>query len=459
MGRLYSYVRIHGMLPPMKKLLIHGGSLVTDSKVDRQDILLTVTGEIEEIHPKIPEKHGEEFFDATGLLIFPLLIDCHVHFREPGLEHKATMETEAAAALAGGVGTVCEMPNTVPPTVTIAALADKVRRAEKVDGCVIRFFFGVTEEAHLYALRELWTGTSIELKRLKHHCAGVKLFLDHSTGNQKVAADLAAEVFKVCGELKIPLVAHCEDPEINRGSGVGVRNKDVSAHSLMRPPESESVAIEHAIDMAMKFKAPLHIAHLSTKQGVGLVRAAKKSGISVTCEVAPHHLFLTTEDYAELGTLGKMNPPLRTPEHRDALWEGIADGTVDCIATDHAPHLLAEKKAGEPLSAPSGVPGVETMLPLLLTVAAGQSPHPNQKPETTNQKLAYPDIVRLCFVNPNRIFSLGQEGIQKGARARLVIIDPKPASVITPVQLHSKCGWTPYEGWEVTGKIVKIIGI
>lgn len=445
--------------PTMKKLLIHGGSVVTDKTIDRQDILFSVTGEIEEIHAEIPEKHGEEFLDATGLLVFPLLIDCHVHFREPGLTHKATMATEARAALAGGVGTVCEMPNTDPPTVTIAALADKIRRASKISDCTIKFFFGVTEDAHLHALRELWTGTSMELRRMKHHCAGVKLFLDHSTGNQKVASDLAEEVFKVCGELKIPLVAHCEDPDMNQAARAKyAAERDVSAHSLMRPAESEAVAIERAIDLAQKHKTPFHIAHLSTKQGVGLVRAAKKSGISVTCEVAPHHLFLTTEDYENLGTLGKMNPPLRTPEHRDALWAGVVDGTVDCIATDHAPHLLAEKKVADPLSAPSGVPGVETMLPLLLTVAAGQSPQPNRKPKTINQKLSYSDIVRLCFTNPNRIFSLGQEGIKKKAHARLVIVDPKKSSIITPINLHSKCGWTPYEGWETTGKVVKVVG-
>ncbi|MDD5055493.1 MAG: dihydroorotase family protein [Candidatus Peribacteraceae bacterium] len=443
----------------MKKLLIHGGSVVTDTTIERQDILLSVTGEIEEIHPKIPEKHGEEFLDAAGLLIFPLLIDCHVHFREPGLEHKATMETEARAALAGGVGTVCEMPNTDPPTVTIAALADKIRRASKIAGCVIKFFFGVTEDAHLHALRELWTGTSMELKRMKHHCAGVKVFFDHSTGNQKVTADLAGEVFKVCGELKIPLVAHCEDPGINQTSARNQKpeTRNIALHSLMRPPESEAVAIERAIGLAQKCQTPLHIAHLSTTQGVALVRAAKKSGVSVTCEVTPHHLFLTTDDYEELGTLGKMNPPLRTPDHRTALWEGIADGTVDCVATDHAPHLLAEKKVADPLSAPSGVPGVETMLPLLLTVAAGQSPQPNQKLKTKNQQLSYSDIVRLCFTNPNRIFSLGQDGIQKKAHARLVIIDPSVSSVITPVNLRSKCGWTPYEGWETTGKILRTV--
>ncbi len=446
----------------MKKLLIHGGSVVTDKTIEPKDVLLSVTGEIEEIKEGIPEKRSEEIIEAKGLLIFPLLIDCHVHFREPGMEHKATMETEAAAALAGGVGTVCEMPNTIPPTVTIDALKDKVDRAEKVAGCSMKFFFGVTEASHSAELHKLWTGTSIELKRIKHHCAGVKLYLDHSTGNQKVTADLAEEVFKMCGELKIPLVAHCEDPAINAQAKVetprrGVSTNDVSIHSSMRPPESEAVAIEHAIDLAMKYKAPLHIAHLSTKQGIGMVRAAKKLGIGVTCEVAPHHLFLTTDDYERLGTLGKMNPPLRSSDHRDALWAGIADGTVDCIATDHAPHLLSEKKAGNPLDAPSGVPGVETMLPLLLTVAAGKWPRGSDQRPATSDQLTYAGIVRLCFTNPNRIFSLGQDGIRKGVHARLLVIDPTATSVITPVNLHSKCGWTPYEGWETTGRIERVI--
>lgn len=379
---------------------------------------------------------------------FPRLIDCHVHFREPGLEQKGTMVTEAAAAKAGGVGTVCEMPNTIPPTVTVAALAEKVRRASKIKDCDIRFFFGVTEAKHLIALRNIWIKKDFELQRLKKRCAGVKMYLDHSTGNQKAEASVLDEAFKLCGELVIPLVAHCEDADINEVErGKWKEESRISFHSKMRPPESEAKSIADAIARAKKFHTRFHVAHLSTAKGLDLVRKAKREGVTVTCEVAPHHLFLTTNDYEALGTLGKMNPPLRSAEDRDALWAGIADGTVDCIATDHAPHTLEEKQPGEPLKAPSGVPGVETMLPLLLSVAGGHWPHPVSK-RPASADLSYDDIVRLCFTNPNRIFLLGCDP------SEVLQIDPHKEWTIHGKNLHSKCGWTPYEGWKVRGGII-----
>lgn len=439
----------------MNKTLITGGEIVTEKGLVRSDVLIDVTGTITDIKPSIKDHKNTTVIDAKGKLLFPMLIDCHVHFREPGLEHKATMLTESASALAGGVGTVCEMPNTIPPTVTVSALADKVRRAELVDGVTIKFFFGITEALHLQALRDLWTGSSLELKRLRHHCAGVKLFFDHSTGDQKVDGGIVDDIFQTCAELKIPLVAHCEDAEIN--SQFSIFNSQlpqtIDLHSKNRPPESEAKAISDAINFAKKHGTHLHIAHLSTQQGIDLVRTAKRNGLSITCEVTPHHLFLTTDDYGTLGTFGKMNPPLRSSEHKEALWAGITDGTVDCISTDHAPHTIEEKKAGEPLKAPSGVPGVETMLPLLLTVASGHSPHPssNLKPQTSS--LTYPDVLRLCFTNPNRIFSLGQEPIALKSKARIAIVDPTKTWIIEAKNLHSKCGWTPYEGWSIQGNI------
>jgi len=425
----------------MKKTLIRGGTLVETGK--KADVLIGVDGLIQEIKPGADHKDAD-VIDASGKLLFPLLIDCHVHFREPGLEHKATMHSEAVSAIAGGVGIVCEMPNTIPPTVTVAALADKIRRAANVDICDIRFYFGVTEAIHLQALKDLWTGEAMELRRLKHHCSGVKLFLDHSTGDQKVDGGIVEEIFQACADLKIPLIAHCEDSEMNDAAAKANTRTDIAAHSDVRPAESEEKSIREAVAMAKKTGAALQIAHLSTAKGLAIVRAAKKEGLPVTCEVSPHHLFLTVNDYGTLGTLGKMNPPLRTKDDAAALWAGIKDGTVDCVATDHAPHTLEEKKIEPPLSAPSGVPGVETMLPLLLTEAAAQ-------------KISYADILRLCFTNPNKIFNLGAHGIEQGKLARLMMIDPEAVWTIEGKNLHSKCGWTPFEGRKVTGKVVQVI--
>ena len=381
----------------------------------------------------------------SNYLNFPGLIDCHVHFREPGLTHKGDMATEAAAAKAGGVLTVCDMPNTVPPTQTVVALKDKIERAKRITDVDIHFFFGATTIGHLSQLTDLWTNP--EHASTKRRCCGLKLYLDHSTGNQKADPAIAEEAFKICGELNIPIIAHCEDPKINEEAANRVKGDDIVLHSRLRPPESESESIFKCIDLVRRYETPFHVAHLSTAEGVNLVRQAKKEKLPVTCEVTPHHLFLTIDDYQKLGTLAKMNPPLREQRHLEALWEGIADGTVDCIATDHAPHLLEEKRAGVPLQAPSGVPGVETMLPLLLTVAAGAWPHPHSdRPVTCN--LTPKDILRLCFTNPNQIFRLGADDQPR------ITVDPSIEWTIKGSDIHSRCQWTPYEGWKVKGKVV-----
>lgn len=529
----------HGILLPraMRSLLIKNGTIMSPEGELNADVIIK-GGRIQKIlkrpyEPGLISQMGVKFSeecDISGKIVFPGLIDCHVHFREPGLEHKETMETGAAAALAGGVTTVCEMPNTIPPTVTVAALADKVRRSCGINSasyCApgrrlkpaatsgdlaagsscgrpsralggsfvglsisrlfqssangesatpefipvdIRFFFGATEQAHLAEFKKLFTDPSHA--HLKERCCGLKLYFDHSTGNQGADMCVIEEAFKLCSELGMPIVCHCEDAEINRMQNEKLKmQNDIFAHSQLRPAESEEKAVEDAIVLAEKHGTRLHIAHLSTKGGLNLVRKAKADGIAVTCEVAPHHLFLTVEDYATLGTLAKMNPPLRTREHQEALWEGIADGTVDCIATDHAPHTLEEKMrngaeshgstglttGGSPLLASSGAPGVETMLPLLLSVASGRWPHQEQVFSIINSQFSILHILRLCFVNPNHIFNLEKQGIKEGAPADMIVVDPKKQWTIKGSALHSKCGWSPYEGWKVFGKIIKII--
>ncbi|OGJ56034.1 hypothetical protein A2635_05000 [Candidatus Peribacteria bacterium RIFCSPHIGHO2_01_FULL_51_9] len=391
-------------------------------------------------------------------LMLPGLIDCHVHFREPGFPQKGTMVSEAEAALAGGITTVCEMPNTNPPTTTVEALQDKVKRAAKVQSCDIRFFFGVTEQAHLREFERLLTDASLRIYR--ERCPGVKLYFDHSTGNQRVNEEVTEDVFRVCAEQSVPLVAHCEDTTVNAKAREKVQQEfshpPVSFHSLMRPSESETTAITHAISLARKHGTHLHIAHISTERGLTIVHEAKKEGLPITCEVAPHHLFLTTDDYEVLGTLAKMNPPLRSVEDRDALWRGITDGTIDCIATDHAPHTLEEKQCDNPLDAPNGVLGVETLLPLLFTVASGQWPHHSSQRPAASRGFSVEGVTRLCFENPNRIFRLGRKSIEEEAKENPVFVDPNEEWVIRGGNLHSKCKWTPYEGWKVKGRVKSV---
>lgn len=418
----------------MPSLLIQNGQLVTEQGINRASILIendVITNIYEpETRNQKPETSSEvELVDATDLLIFPGLIDCHVHFREPGNTDAEDMESGAASAVAGGITTVCDMPNTNPPTCTREALADKIERAKRIKGCDIRFFFGVTEMNHLKELE----GVDPE------DICGVKLYFDHSTGNQKTDESVIEEVFKFCKKMDLVVVCHAEDADINE--------KDPT-----RPPESEMIATQRAIELARKHGTKLHIAHISTSQGVDLVRQAKNDGLPVTCEAAPHHLFMTVDDFKKLGSLAKMNPPLRTVDHVEALWAGIGDGTIDCVASDHAPHTLEAKKCAllergvlsgakddeSRDSTPSGVPGVETMLPLLLN--AGIEPQ---------------RILSLCFTLPNHIFSLGKPGIQVGKPADLTLVNPRQTETIHGKELKSKCGWTPYEGREVTGQVIR----
>lgn len=438
----------------MNHTLIKSGTILQQGERVTRDVLIGVDGNIERIAKDIEAPHADKI-DATGCLLFPLLTDCHVHFREPGLEHKSTMLSEGKAALSGGIGTVCEMPNTIPPTVTIEALADKVKRGSHVDHLTMKFFFGITERAHLEELKKLFESKDVETKMLRRHVAGVKLYLDHSTGDQKVASELLDDIFALCTSIDLTIVAHCEDPEMNAKAATEFPSGDVSLHSKRRPAASEVHAIQQAITLAEKHGTHVHIAHLSTEGGAEAVRAAKKKSVRVTAEAAPHHLFLTTDDYASLGTFGKMNPPLRSIKDRDALWVGLADGTIDCVATDHAPHTKEEKQTGDPLSAPSGVPGVELMIPLLLTVAAGSWPHPHsQKPAVT---LSYAEILRVCGENPARIFHLTQDVLEEGAKARITLIDEKATNTVSAGSLLSACGWSPYDGWSLVGKVKQII--
>ncbi|HLC76375.1 MAG TPA: dihydroorotase family protein [Candidatus Peribacterales bacterium] len=433
----------------MSTLLIKNGMLVTDAGEKSSDVLIR-DGIIEALAPKLSDA-ANECVDAGNLLLFPGLIDCHVHFREPGYEDAEDMETGAAAARSGGVTTVCDMPNTNPPTSTRAALDDKLRRAEKIRECNIRFFFNVSS---INDLAELAASD-------RKHMVGVKLYFDHSTGNLGADEEAINGAFQFCSERNITIVVHAEDAATNEAARKLNTQSDIAAHSAMRPPESEMEAVDEAIMLAKKYGTALHIAHLSTRFGLNLVRQAKADRLPVTCEVAPHHLFLTVEDYKTLGTFGKMNPPLRTRDHAEALWEGIGDRTVDCIATDHAPHTLARKNCEHPLEAPSGVPGVETMLPLLLSCmeSGPEDGEGNLRPMggTPETDIQPQDILRLCFTNPNRIFHLGKPGIVVGKPADIALVNPGQSWKIHGKALHSKCGWTPYEGWRVIGKVIRVI--
>jgi len=363
--------------------------------------------------------------DAAGKLLLPGAIDAHVHFRQPGFGHKETWATGSHSAAAGGVTTVVDQPNTEPPTVTGEAFDEKAVLARE---SVVDYGLngGVTPD---------WDPDSLLDRPL---FALGEVFLADSTGDMGVDESLFRTACERAAEAGVAVTVHAEDadrfdrsalPDEADVSGDDAPRDDPNAWSAYRTAEAEASAVERACEIARAVGADLHVAHTSTPQGV---HAAADAG--VTCEVTPHHLLLSREDYDDLGTFGRMNPPLRDEERRAELFELLADGTVDVVATDHAPHTREEKDT-DVWSAPSGVPGVETMLPLLLEQAR-------------RDRLSYERVRDVTATEPARIFGLPRKGrIEAGADADLVLVDPDDPREIRGERLHSKCGWTPFEGW------------
>jgi len=396
-------------------LVIEGATLadgrVRDVRVDRE------TGTIDAVGGELS---GTATIDATGRRLLPGMIDAHVHFREPGSPHKETWETGSTSAAAGGVTTAVDQPNTDPPTVTGAAVREKERLA--ADSLVdFGINGGVTPDWEPHTL------LSAPITALG------EVFLADSTGDMGIDADLFRTAVERATEDGITVTVHAEDADLfdegaKSGAGSG-RGRDADAWSAYRTADAERAAVERACAVAEAVDARIHVAHTSTPEGID---AASEAGM--TCEVTPHHLFLSRADLDDLGTFGRMNPPLRSERRREAVAKRVRDGTVDLIATDHAPHTLAEKNTTI-LEAPSGVPGVETALPLLLEAAR-------------EGRLDYERVRDLTAANPAQVFDLPDKGrIEEGADADLVLFDPDQTREIRGADLHSTCGWTPFEGW------------
>jgi dihydroorotase len=363
----------------------------------------------------------ERVVDADGKLLLPGAIDAHVHFREPGYSHKETWETATNSAAAGGVTTVVDMPNTDPPTTSAANFEAKADYAEAA-GVDYGINGGVTGD---------WDPDSLFDQPL---CALGEVFLADSTGDMGVSIELFADAVEAAADADLTVTVHAEDEtlfdESTREADAGGAGREANAElwSAYRTAEAEKAAVERATEVGHEAGGTIHIAHTSTPEGID---AAVDGG--ATCEVCPHHLYLSRDDLAELGTYGRMNPPLRSEKRRQAVFERVADGTVDMIATDHAPHTRAEKEAGL-WDAPSGVPGVETMVPLLL--------------ESARQgELSYARVRDLVARNPADIFDLDSKGrIEEGYDADLILVDPEESREIRGEDTHTKCEWTPFEG-------------
>ena len=366
-----------------------------------------------------------ERIDARGLHVLPGVIDSQVHFREPGGEHKEDLESGTRAAALGGVACVFEMPNTDPPTISAAALADKCARAEGRAWTDFAFFVGACAEN---------VDDLAALERLPG-CCGVKLFMGSSTGSLLVPDDALLERALQAGARRVAV--HAEDePRLVERRPIAAAAADVAAHPEWRDVETARRATERLMRFALSTGRPVHVLHVTTAEEMEML-AAKPVWASVEC--TPQHLTLAAPDcYERLGSFAQMNPPVRGAGHRDALWRGVASGVVDVIGSDHAPHTRAEKARPYPDS-PSGIPGVQTLLPVMLDhVAAG--------------RLTVERLVDLVAEAPARLYRVRGKGrIAPGFDADLTLVDLGKTRVIEESWLASRCGWSPFAGVEVTG--------
>ncbi|WP_135305789.1 dihydroorotase [Haloarcula amylovorans] len=358
----------------------------------------------------------ERTIEATGKRLFPGMMDVHVHFRQPGYPHKETWESGSRAAAAGGVTTVVDQPNTDPPTVDGDAFDQKAGfAADSIIDWGING--GVTAD---------WIPNVLLRRRL---FALGEVFLADSTGDMGIETDLFEDALEAATESGVTVTVHAEDAD-SFNEDARARD-DADAWSAYRTAEAEAIAVERACEAAQRMDARIHIAHTSTPEGIDIAADA-----GMTTEVTPHHLLLSRKDLGELGTFGRMNPPLRREKRRRGVYERVVDGTVDMIATDHAPHTREEKDTNI-WDAPSGVPGVETVLPLLLAEA--------QDPDTD---LTYERVRDLTAANPAEVFDVPQKGaIEPGRDADLVLVDTTETTEIRGADLHTDCGWTPFEGF------------
>lgn len=363
--------------------------------------------------------------NGKGLTLLPAMIDSHVHFRTPGLEHKENWETAAKAAIYGGITTVFDMPNTIPPTITLERLEEKKKRIEEqLKKADIPLHFG------LYLGADKFHFDQIPL--CKNKIVALKVFMGSSTGNLVMDDDASLHTaFSLAASNDLLLAIHAEDEAlIQERKALFQGRTDPKTHSELRNDEVAVRATAKAIELSRLYKTRLHLLHIGTKRELQLIRQAKQEGVPVTFETTPHHLFLTIDDYAKHGTKVQMNPPLRTQEDAEALWQAIHEGLLDTIGSDHAPHTL-EEKAQPYGKAPSGIPGVETTLPLLLDAC-------------NRGKITLKQIIRLMRDRVQEIYRLVPND-------DFILVDMNKKAKIDNLSLKTKCGWSPYAGKELQG--------
>ncbi|MFH1663394.1 MAG: dihydroorotase [archaeon] len=413
-------------------LLIKNAKIYSENKFFDSNVFCE-NGKITEISSR--EIKAVKTIDAKGKLLLPGGIDCHVHFREPGMESKGNWKTESSAGIAGGITTVIEMPNTIPSTSNIEALEQKRIIAGKNSLINFGFHFGAEKNN----LHEISNARNI---------ASIKVFMGSSTGNLLIEEEKTLEeIFRIAKEKNLLVVLHAEDEKTIKENLEKARKEnwnDIKFHNKIRSVEAEVIAIKKAVELQKKIHNRIHFLHVSTKKGLEEIIKAKKRTQKVSCEVCPHHLFLNETHLKKLGNFGKMNPPLRTKKDNDFLMNALRKGLIDFVATDHAPHLKEEKEKSF-FDAPSGVTGVETVFPLLLNAAA-------------EKKLKLEKVVQVLCENPAKIYGIKNKGqIKKGFDADFVLVDLKKSFTVKNEKLHSKCSWSPFNGIKLKGRIEQTI--
>ena len=380
-----------------------------------------------------------EVMELSGKWLMAGGIDAHVHFREPGLTHKADMETESRAAAAGGVTTVFDMPNTNPPTTTSEALKEKLKAAEGRSVVNIGFHIGATN-GNSSMIAGLVSSGDENIRA--EDIAGVKVFMGSSTGNMLV--DESETLDRLFSIIDKPVLVHCEDEETiksNLQNALDTYGEDIpfEEHENIRSRKACIKSSIKALEKAMRFGTRLVLCHISTKEEVEMVRAAKLNNPDIIAETSCNYLWFSNEDYKRLGSRVKCNPSVKTPDDRAALREALANGGIDTIGSDHAPHLLSEKD-GKYCKAPSGLPSIQQTLPVLLTIA-GQEDIP---------------ITRIASVFSEKaadVYGLKRGKIRSGYSADIVIFDKDREFTVEDKEQYSKCGWTPYAGESLKGWI------
>ncbi len=404
-------------------LVIEGAQVFTPSGIQALDIGVA-KGRIETLGA-LSSTPSAERLDASGLLVLPGCIDTQVHFREPGLEHKEDLESGTRSAVLGGVTTIFEMPNTKPSTTTPEALADKLSRARHRAWCDFAFFLGASaENADELSDWELLPG-----------CAGIKIFMGSSTGSLLVEHD--EDLLRVLRNGRRRVSVHCEDEaRMRERRRIAEEAAHPVAHPEWRDDISALLATERLLRLAEEAGRMVHVLHITSREEAELLGCWKHRA---TMEVTPQHLSFHAPDcYQRLGTLAQMNPPIRGREHQEALWEAVRNGTADILGSDHAPHTLDEKAQPYPES-PSGMTGVQTLLPVMLT-------------HVLSGRLTLERLVDMAASGPARLFQIARKGrIARGYDADFAIVDLKKSQLLQRQWIASKCGWSPYEGQLLKG--------